>query len=73
MQTLSRRAHRERHDTIRAAGALAWQLVQRVDGGGMSHATREGKRREGTMVRGLSSRLARGKGRERDSNSRRDL
>ncbi len=42
--------------------------MQRVDGGGMSHATTEGKR-GGPW----SSRLARGKGRERDSNSRRDL
>ncbi len=65
---MSRRAHTERHDTSRAAGEFAWQLVQRVDGGGMSHATTEGKR-GGPW----SSRLARGKGRERDSNSRRDL
>jgi hypothetical protein len=68
-QTLSRRAHTERHDTSRAAGALAWQLVQRVDGGGMSHATT----REGKRGGPWSSRVAREKGRERDSNSRRDL
>ncbi len=43
--------------------------AKRVDGGGMSHATT----REGKRGGPWSSRVARGKGRERDSNSRRDL
>jgi hypothetical protein len=49
-------AHIERHDTSRAVGALAWQLVQRVDGGGMSHVKTKGKSDQ------WLSRLARRKG-----------
>jgi hypothetical protein len=38
------RGHIERQDTSYVVGALAWQLVQRVDGGDMSHVTTKGKR-----------------------------
>jgi hypothetical protein len=38
--------HVKKHDIscVVGAGALAWQLVQRVNGGGMLHATTKGKR-----------------------------
>jgi hypothetical protein len=38
------RGHTERQDTSHVARALAWHLVQRVDGGGMLHVTMKGKK-----------------------------
>jgi hypothetical protein len=40
------RMHVKKHDIscVVGAGALACQLMQRVDGGSMSHATTKGKR-----------------------------